>query len=142
MHSCGKGTFATKSIVSRLRELSRRFHRVSVRETLASDEGLVVVSGGVAGPEPKPRPADGVQLDEPPLPPACDRLRLGDIKVFAKFPTCAGAFTSDVWDGFLDGDRVVIKSYRLYSTFDPTQARIVRLRWYIRVLRLLTLPLQ
>lgn len=135
MHLCGKRIFATKPIISRLRKLFRRSRQVSVREAPASDENLVVVGGDqlsqtAESPDSEPRPEDAAQPGEPRLPPGCDRLRTGDIKISAKFPTRAGAFT-DVWEGSLDGDRVVIKSYRLYSTADPTPVRIVRFYWYL-----------
>lgn len=125
---------AVKSIAPLWRKIFRRSRRVSVRETLASDEsGWTVVDwdqiSRTAEPpvdeDPEPRPADVVHQHEYLLPPDCDRLRSGDIEIFDTLPDRAGAFTN-VWDGSLDGDRVVIKSYRLCYTTDPTQAHIVR----------------
>ena len=72
----------------------------------------------------KPRSAD-IQQDQPPLPPSCIRLWSGDVKILNALPFSAGPF-ADVWDGSLANDRVVVKSYRIYSTVDPTQARMVR----------------
>ncbi|KAF9649991.1 kinase-like protein [Thelephora ganbajun] len=115
--------FAPKSIIFCLRKLFRRSlgQNSSVRTALVPD----VVDGDHAEPpvneDTEPRPADAVQ--QPPLPPNCSKLRSGDIRIPDTCPVRAGAF-ADVWDGFLSGDRVVIKSYRLYSTADPTQARM------------------
>lgn len=137
MPSCCENFSTAKSIISRLRKLFRGPH-----EGVAGAPGSLIAIGEdqisqTAEPSSPPpsvnenaeqRPVGGVQWDQPPLPPNCSRLNLGDVEIPGDHPTRAGAFT-DVWDGSLDGGRVVIKSYRIYSTGDPTQARMVRFRW-------------
>ena len=66
------------------------------------------------------RSTGGVLQDPPRLPPNCGRLNSEDITTPGNYPRRAGSF-ADTWDGYLGGSvRVVIKSYRLYSTDDPT----------------------
>ncbi|KAF9651701.1 kinase-like protein [Thelephora ganbajun] len=122
--------FAAKSIAFCLRKLFRRScQNSSVGTALVSDESWVVVDGNqtsqtaepLVNEDTEPQPADAIQ--QPPVPPNCSRLQSGDIRILDTCPARAGAFT-DVWDGFLAGDRVAIKSYRLCSTTDPTQARM------------------
>ena len=142
MQLCGKKILAAKSIIPCLRKILRRSRRVSVGEPLTSDESWVMVDGDQISQTAEspvdedlgPRPEDAVHQDEPLLPPNCDRLRSDDIVISGTHPDRAGAF-ADVWDGFLAGDRVMIKSYRLYSATDSTQARMVRLRWHFQTIR-------
>lgn len=139
MHWRSKVILVARSIILRL---SRRSRQVSVGEALASDENWIMVDGDQISQtaEPpvdegsEPRPLDAIQQNEPPLPPSCNRLHPDDIEIFTNLPSRAGAFT-DVWEGSLAGDRVMIKSYRLYSTIDPTPARMVKFRWHFQVLR-------
>ena len=125
------------SIVCCLRRLFRR-HRQSKGESterlITVDPDQVSQSAESLSPPPspsvdedsEPRPVDDIQQDQPPLPPSCSRLLPRDIKILGDRPSCAGAF-ADIWDGSLGDDRVVVKSYRIYSTVDSTHARIVRL---------------
>ena len=144
MQLCGKKIPTASSIIPRrLRKIFRRSRQVSVREPPTSDESwtVVMVDGdqisqiaeSPVDEDPEPRPEEAVHQDEPLLPPNCDRLRSDDIVISGTHPDRTGAF-ADVWDGSLSGDRVMIKSYRLYSAMGSTQARMVRLRWYFQKL--------
>lgn len=125
------------SIVCRLRKLFRRHRRSRGESTemlIAVDPDQVSQTAESSSPPPspsvdqdrEPRFVDDIQQNQPFLPPSCSRLHAEDIKILGDHPSSAGAFT-DIWDGSLAGDRVVVKSYRIYSTVDPTQARMVRL---------------
>jgi hypothetical protein len=141
MRSCCEKFFAAKSIVSRLRKLFRRRGQNRGSAATAPDESSIGTpisqtaerpSSPTVDEDPEPRLADAVRCDEPPLPPNCSRLQPEDVKILGDRPARAGAFT-DIWDGSLAGERVAIKSYRIYSTTDPTQARMVRIRWHPQV---------
>ena len=140
MQLCGRKLSAFKSIILRLRKKFRRSRQAPEREMLVTSRTMVdgdQISQTAESPvdeDFEPRPTDAIRQDEPLLPPNCDRLCPEDIEILGTFPDRAGVFT-DVWEGSLAGDRVVIKSYRLYSATDFTQARIVRFRWYPRTLR-------
>jgi len=143
MASYCKRFFTAKSIILCLRKLLRKPRRNSGGTVLVPDERPIVVDedqiSRTAEPSPPPPPnpsvnedseprlADAVEWHQPPLPPNCSRLRPGDIEILGNRPARAGSF-ADVWDGSLAGTRVVVKSYRVYSTVDPTHARMVRFR--------------
>ena len=124
------------SIVCHLRKLFRR-HRQSRREP--TDDLIVVDPDQVSqtaksaslppipsvDEDPEPRLVDDIRQDQPLSPPTCGRLLVGDLKILGDHPSRAGAF-ADIWDGSLADDRVVVKFYRIYSTVDPTYARMVR----------------
>ena len=129
---CFERIFVAEPIIPCLRRLFRRspLGQAAVREGLASDESLTEDRTSQIAEPPvdedfEPRPTDAVQHGQPPLPPNCNRLCPGDIEISGILPARAGPFT-DVWDGSLAGERVVIKSYRLHSTTDSTHARMVR----------------
>lgn len=132
MPSYRKNLLAAKSIVSRFCKLIRRPRQSKGRAAQAPDETSIVADGDQ--PQAAETPPPLVNEDfEPRLagdpPPGCSRLYPGEVKVLGDHPASAGAFT-DIWDGSLAGDPVVIKSYRIYSTGDPTQARMVGLHRY------------
>ena len=138
-------TFA-KSVITRLRKLFRKL-RHEGRTARAPDENLIVVDGARISqtaedaPPPSPNPTaneDDDQQNQPLLPPVCRRLGSEDISVVGDHPARGGPF-AEVWDGYLDGDRVVIKSYRTYSTIDCTPTRMVRFRRYPQALCLTNL---
>ena len=138
MRSCCEKFFAAKSIVSRLRKLFRRRGQNRGSAATAPDESSIRTpisrtaerpSSPTVDEDPEPRLADVARWDEPPLPPDCSRLQSEDVKILGDCPARAGAFT-DIWDGSLAGERVAIKSYRINSTTDPTQARMVSFRWH------------
>jgi len=124
------------SIVGRLLKLFRRRRQsrgVSDESSIAVDPDQVSQTPESSPPPPSPsvggdseRHPDDVQQDRPPLPPSCNRLQPGDVTILGDHASRAGTFT-DIWDGLLGDDHVVVKSYRTYSTVDPTQARMVRL---------------
>ena len=89
-------------------------------------------------PPPSPNPTvneDDDQQNQPLLPSVCTRLGSEDISIVGDHPARCGAF-ADVWDGSLAGSRVVIKSYRTYST----QARTVRVHRYLQAFSFTDLP--
>jgi len=127
------------SIVCRLRKLFRRHRQgrgAPAERLIVVDPDQVSQTAEPSSPPPGPSPSvdgnsgpqlvDDIQQDQPPLPPSCSRLQLGDIEILDEHPSCAGAF-ANIWNGSLAGDRVVVKSYRIYSTVDSTHARMVRL---------------
>lgn len=142
--------FLAKTI-SRLRKLLCKLRRDERRAACTSDGSLtsIVVDADRARPQtaehtqppppapsvnedPEPQLAEDVQRNLSLLPPSCSELQPEYIEILGDLPARAGAF-ANVWDGFLrvTKTRVVIKSYRVYSTTDNTQARIVRFRWYL-----------
>ena len=143
MQLCGKKIPVPRFIILRLRKLFRGSRQVSVRETLASDESwtAVDVDGDLmpqtaessVDEDSEPLLAASVYRDEHLLPLDCAKLGSADVEIFTTLPNRAGAFTN-VWNGSLAGDRVVIKSYRLYSAEDFTHARMVRFRMHLRTL--------
>ena len=130
MALCGMRFFSAKSITSRLRKLFRRPRRNSVRAAVTPEEGSIAADTDHASQTADPpvnedslserRSTGGVLQDPPRLPPNCGSLNSEDITTPDNHPRRAGSF-ADTWDGYLGGTvRVVIKSYRLYSTDDPT----------------------
>lgn len=126
-----KKSFATGPITSHLRLLFRRFRQGPVRKPLGPDESRIIVvdidhaSRTVdASVDAESQPQGVVLQVQSLLPPECPKLNPGDVVIHGDRPARAGSF-ADVWDGTLDGVRVVIKSYRLYSTADPTHPCMV-----------------
>jgi hypothetical protein len=135
MRLCGKKVFATRTIFSRLCKIFRRSRQAALDEswTVVDWDQISQTAEASVDGDFGPRAADAVHRDVHPPPHNCDRLRSEEVEIPGTFPDRAGAFTS-VWSGFLAGRRVVIKSYRLDSVTDPTQARMVRFRCYLRTL--------
>ena len=71
-------------------------------------------SGSTPSPERYSRIAQGLRSS---LPPTHGWLNPADIKITGKHPVAAGGF-ADIWDGVLDGRRIIVKSYRCYVLFD------------------------
>lgn len=128
MALCGTKFFSVKSITSCFRKLFRRSRRNPVRAAVTPEEGSIAADTDHASQTADPpddshserRSADDVLQESPRLPPNCGRLNSEDITIPGDHPRRAGSF-ADTWDGYLDGNvRVAVKSYRLYSTNDPT----------------------
>lgn len=126
--------FAAKFIASYFRVLFRGPHQAPAKTAVGPDESWIEVDTesrpSLAVDEPtnqdtKPQPPGAVLQVQPPLPPECPRLKPEDVIIHGDHPTRAGVF-ADVWDGYHGGVRVVVKSYRLYSTVDSTRPRMVR----------------
>lgn len=128
-----KKSSAVNSTISSLYKSFRRPFQNKGRTARAPDENLISVDAGqipqtAEGTSPPHNPTaneDYVQQNQPLLPPDCRRLCPEEVDIADYHPPRGGLF-AEVWDGYLDGDRVVIKSYRTYSTVDSTPARMVR----------------
>lgn len=147
MTSYRKKFFAAESIILYLRMLLPGSCKNTVRETLWSDEARTLVDTDRASQttdratdEDTEAQSTGAVLPfQLRLPPDCHRLNPGDIVILDNHPARAGAF-ADVWDGSLDGARVVIKSYRLASTTSPKYPSMVRFYWRFKAFSFPELP--
>ncbi|KAF9645215.1 kinase-like protein [Thelephora ganbajun] len=122
------------ALLSHLRALHRKFSVVEEHPSVQPLRRLLTPSRLEVGGSPTPGSND-ITLSQRYARMAQDSVRSstslvcrwlspGDVKLLDGKPMAAGG-SADIWEATHDGRRVVVKSYRYYTTFDPTQT-IVR----------------